>query len=325
MGKRDQQTFDLTPEDNRRLAELCGQFNQHIKQVEQELDVEVFNRGHHFQVTGNSTSVKKASHLIQNLYEQTQKKDAITPAAIHLMLRHANNFNLSEKSNMNNDELSLPARRGAIKPQGENQQQYLTNILSHDINFGIGPAGTGKTYLAVGCAVAALEKGEKTRILLVRPAVEAGEKLGFLPGDFNQKLDPYFRPLYDALYEMIGFEEVIKLVENHTVEVVPLAYMRGRTLNDAFIILDEAQNTTKEQMKMFLTRIGFNSKVVVTGDLTQTDLPKGSVSGLNHTLSVLQGVKGISMTYFQPSDVVRHPLVQSILEAYERYEEDKAK
>jgi len=312
-----QNSFELTPPDNQRLAILCGQFDENLRQIEQQLDVEIHNRGHHFQISGRSQAVAAATKLINELYEETAQKESLTAANIHLFLQKVKTM---PKKDNNDDEIVVQCRRGAIKPHSANQRLYLKNILEHAISFGIGPAGTGKTYLAVACAVLALEKEQVSRILLVRPAVEAGERLGFLPGDFAQKIDPYFRPLYDALYEMLGFEPVSKLVKQHIIEIVPLAYMRGRTLNDAFIILDEAQNTTKEQMKMFLTRIGFNSKAVITGDITQTDLPKGSESGLRHCLEVLKNVKGISFTQFQPSDVVRHPLVQGILEAYEKHE-----
>lgn len=318
--------IDLVPADNRRLADLCGQFNEHLKQVEQNLGVDIYNRGHHFQISGPAIAVKKASELIHHLYAETKHSEHLTPAKVHLFVQQAKNDSPTPiRSNNSMAELTIQGRRSPIKPHSANQELYLKNILNHDINFGVGPAGTGKTYLAVACAVTALEKEQVSRILLVRPAVEAGEKLGFLPGDFAQKVDPYFRPLYDALYEMLGFDQVLKLIDHHVIEIAPLAYMRGRTLNDAFIILDEAQNTTKEQMKMFLTRIGFNSKVVITGDITQTDLPKGSESGLKHTVEVIKNVKGISFTNFEASDVVRHPLVQGILEAYERYESKQSK
>lgn len=322
----DSYQLDLIPPDNRRLADLCGQFNENLKQVEHHLGVEIFNRGHHFHIKGKAAAVKAASQVINYLYAETEHRDNLSPNKVHLFLQQAKNGHSNANGKTSMTEINIANRRSPLRPHSPNQELYIKNILSHDINFGIGPAGTGKTYLAVACAVATLEKEQVSRILLVRPAVEAGERLGYLPGDFTQKVDPYFRPLYDALYEMLGFDQVIKLIDHHIIEVVPLAYMRGRTLNDAFIILDEAQNTTKEQMKMFLTRIGFNSKVVITGDITQTDLPKGSESGLVHTLHVLKNVKAISFTYFQASDVVRHPLVQSILEAYDRHEaSDKEK
>lgn len=314
--------FNLTlgPIDNHRLAALCGQFNENIKRVEQHLGVQIYNRGHQFKISGDAQAVTLASFVLHNLYAETTNLDTLTPAKVHLFLQQAVNVHVNP-GGPTMTEVVLPTRRAAVKPHSPNQELYLKNILEHDVNFGVGPAGTGKTYLAVACAVAALEKEQVGRILLVRPAVEAGERLGYLPGDFSQKVDPYFRPLYDALYDMLGFDQVIKLIENHVIEVVPLAYMRGRTLNDAFIILDEAQNTTKEQMKMFLTRTGFNSKVVVTGDITQTDLPKGSESGLSHTLEVLKDIPGISFTHFQASDVVRHPLIQNILKAYADHEQ----
>lgn len=325
--------LDLEPTDNRRLASLCGPFNEHLKQVEEQLNVSIYNRGHHFRISGEPKSAEAAKELIHTLYEQTHHEKPLTASEIHLYLQEAKNnpsktkhhqsaqHHGDKKNGNENPGTQISTRRGSqVKPHSANQELYIKNILEHDINFGIGPAGTGKTYLAVACAVSALEKELISRLLLVRPAVEAGEKLGFLPGDFNQKVDPYFRPLYDALYEMLGSDQVIKLIEHHVIEIVPLAYMRGRTLNDAFIILDEAQNTTKEQMKMFLTRIGFNSKVVITGDITQTDLPKGSQSGLSHAINILKDIEDISFTQFQGSDVVRHPLVQSILEAYEKHE-----
>lgn len=312
--------LEFLPVDNRRLADLCGQFNENLKQIERQLEVEIYNRGHHFQIKGKPSAVQAASQLLNHLYAETKNQNALTPNKVHLFLQQAKNQHSLPKGNVMTPDISVSNRRNNIIPHSANQELYLKNIQSYDINFGIGPAGTGKTYLAVACAITALEKEQVSRILLVRPAVEAGERLGFLPGDFSQKVDPYFRPLYDALYEMLGFDQVLRLIEHNIIEIAPLAYMRGRTLNDAFIILDEAQNTTKEQMKMFLTRIGFNSKAVITGDTTQTDLPKGSESGLIHTIEVLKDVKGISFTRFKASDVVRHPLVQGILEAYDRHE-----
>lgn len=307
--------FDLSPVDNKRLANLCGQFNEHIRHLERHLGVEIHNRGHSFQVSGNDASVTSASKIINHLYKETQSGEHLTAEKIHMLLK------ASESEQTQDDGLSIHTKYCTIKPNGANQQKYIKNIQSHDINFGIGPAGTGKTYLSVACAIAALEKARVRRILLVRPAVEAGERLGFLPGDYTQKVDPYFRPLYDALYEMLGFDRVSKLLERHIIEVVPLAYMRGRTLNDSFIILDEGQNTTREQMKMFLTRIGFNSIAVITGDTTQIDLPKGTQSGLTHAIEVLKDVKGISLMTFESKDVVRHALVQAIIDAYEKQEQ----
>ena len=321
MKNRTQTILELTPIDNRRLASLCGQLDEHLRQIEKKLEVDIHNRGHHFEISGTSEAVAKACHILTQLYAETDQAETLLPDKIHLFLcGNHKPMPTTQASHENIPEILVQTLRGPVKAHTANQQRYLQNILTHDMSFGVGPAGTGKTYLAVACAVFALEREQVSRILLVRPAVEAGERLGFLPGDFSQKLDPYFRPLYDALYEMLGFEQVMRLVEQHVIEVVPLAYMRGRTLNDAFIILDESQNTTKEQMKMFLTRIGFNSKAVITGDITQTDLPRGSLSGLSHALNVLKKVKGISFTHFDASDVVRHPLVQSILQAYDEHE-----
>lgn len=321
MKTQPQNILELTPIDNRRLASLCGQLDEHLRQIEKKLGVDIHNRGHHFEINGTPEAVAKACHILTHLYAETEQAKILSSEQIHLFLcGNHKPMSTTQTSHENTQEILVQTLRGPVKAHTANQQRYLQNILNHDMSFGVGPAGTGKTYLAVACAVSALEREQVSRILLVRPAVEAGERLGFLPGDFSQKLDPYFRPLYDALYEMLGFEQVMRLVEQHVIEVVPLAYMRGRTLNDAFIILDESQNTTKEQMKMFLTRIGFNSKAVITGDITQTDLPRGSLSGLSHALNVLKKVKDISFTHFDASDVVRHPLVQSILQAYDEHE-----
>ena len=314
------QKITLLPADNHRLSNFCGHFDVHLRQIEQGLKVEIANRGNQFRVTGFAEAVKAACAIMQKLFEAT-KEEVITPEQVHLSMQDSSIDQLLESETTNQvDSVFIKTKRGVIKGRGENQQAYLKRIMTHDINFGVGPAGTGKTYLAVACAVEALQTEKVRRIILVRPAVEAGEKLGFLPGDLAQKIDPYLRPLYDALYEMMGFEKVGKLIERNIIEVAPLAYMRGRTLNDAFIILDESQNTTTEQMKMFLTRVGFGSTVVVTGDASQVDLPMKSKSGLRHGLKVLQNVKGISFTTFSPRDVVRHPLVQRIVEAYDRHE-----
>jgi len=308
----------LEPNDIAQLANLCGPFDTHLRQIESRLGVVIKNRGNNFHLTGNEDVVFAAGEVINRLYKEVGSGDALTSETVHLFLQD------SEMDSMAlglGEELIL-IKKKSVKPRGLNQQNYVKAIRTNDINFGLGPAGTGKTYLAVACAVEALEQEKVRRILLVRPAVEAGEKLGFLPGDLAQKIDPYLRPLYDALYEMMGFEKVGKLIERNIIEVAPLAYMRGRTLNNAFIILDESQNTTMEQMKMFLTRVGFGSTVVVTGDASQIDLPMKSKSGLRHCLKVLQNVKGISFTTFSPRDVVRHPLVQRIVEAYEQFESD---
>jgi phosphate starvation-inducible PhoH-like protein len=314
----DRLTLELEPADTLRLANLCGQFDQHLKQIESRLGVEIFCRGNLFTLRGSEHTARAARRLLQSLY-RLSATEVLTPDIINLHLQESGMEELSGESvEAGEDEITVKTKRGIIRGRGPNQKNYLRAISRHAINFGVGPAGTGKTYLAVACAVAALQSDQVQRIVLVRPAVEAGERLGFLPGDMAQKVDPYLRPLYDALYEMLGFERVATLIERNVIEVAPLAFMRGRTLNDAFVILDEAQNTTREQMKMFLTRIGFGSTAVVTGDVTQIDLPRKSVSGLRHALSILAGVKGISFSYFAASDVVRHPMVQHIVEAYER-------
>ena len=310
--------FILEPADNQRLANLCGQFDEHLRQIERSLGVEINNRGNQFEVIGEHRSVQVAGELLAGLYAESDES-ALNAESVHLFIRQAG-VDCVEEPSSRSKVVSIRTRRGIIKSRTPNQHVYLQNVANHDINFGIGPAGTGKTYLAVACAVKALEQEDVRRILLVRPAVEAGEKLGFLPGDLAQKIDPYLRPLYDALYEMLGFERVTKLMERNVIEVAPLAYMRGRTLNESFVILDEAQNTTVEQMKMFLTRIGFGSKAVVTGDITQIDLPKHTPSGLRHVIEVLDDVKGISFSFFKSKDVVRHPLVARIVNAYADYE-----
>ncbi len=309
----------LEPEDNERLANLCGQFDEHLRLIERRLGVEINNRGNQFRLIGDRGASRKAGELIRELYRLTGS-ELLTPAGVHVHLQDSGVDALLDGSETDSDEVVIHTRRGLVRGRGVNQKRYLRSIASDDISFGVGPAGTGKTYLAVACAVDALEREEVRRIVLVRPAVEAGERLGFLPGDLVQKIDPYLRPLYDALYEMLGFERVAKLIERNVIEVAPLAFMRGRTLNEAFIILDEAQNTSVEQMKMFLTRIGFGSTAVVTGDITQIDLPREQTSGLRHSLEVLHGVEGISFTFFTGRDVVRHPLIQRIVAAYERHE-----
>ena len=321
--------FILEPADNQRLASLCGQFDEHLRQMEQRLGVEVNNRGNVFRVIGDAEqSVQVAEAIIKALYE-VSASEPVTPESVHLLLQQqAGDVEAADPRPVADNSVVETAvirtKHAMIKGRGSNQVRYLNDIHNHDISFGIGPAGTGKTYLAVACAVEALEQERVQRLILTRPAVEAGERLGFLPGDLISKIDPYLRPLYDALHEMLGFERVAKLMERQVIEIAPLAYMRGRTLNDAFIILDEAQNTTREQMKMFLTRIGFNSNVVVTGDVTQVDLPNGRDSGLRHIIDVLRDVDGLSFTFFKAKDVVRHPLVQSIVTAYEDYDRDKS-
>ncbi len=331
------QRLVLEPENPQRLANLCGRLNEHLKQIEKRLLVKIKNRGSEFMVTGAPEAVKSTSSIIRQLYAMTQNSQNLAPDNIHMAIQEGINTATQENSTAentpgteqhsgdnnedNNDEfLILRTPKASVKPRGQNQNNYVRDIVRHDINFGIGPAGTGKTYLAVACAVEALIKEQISRILLVRPAVEAGEKLGFLPGDLSQKVDPYLRPLYDALYEMLGFERVGRLIEKNVIEVAPLAYMRGRTLNNAFIILDESQNTTTSQMKMFLTRIGFGSTAVITGDVTQIDLPKGAGSGLVQASKILENVDGVSFTYFKSRDVVRHPIVQQVVEAYDAHD-----
>lgn len=310
------ETLTLRPLDNTRLASLCGQYDEHLQMIETYCDVKIHNRGNFFQIYGSEKNIHQVKLLLEALYALTLEDSALSPEKVHLTLQTALNYSLENLP----ETPRIQTKHAQITPLGTHQIQYVNNILKHDINFAIGPAGTGKTYLAVACAVQALENHQVNRILLVRPAVEAGERLGFLPGDLAQKVDPYLRPLYDALYEMLGFERVQSYVEKNMIEIAPLAYMRGRTLNDAFIILDESQNTTKEQMKMFLTRIGFDSIAVITGDLTQIDLPKGIRSGLSHAAEVLKNIAGISFTEFTEKDVVRHPLVQKIIQAYAKFE-----
>ena len=310
-------SFELSPADNPRLANLCGHLDEHLRMMERSFGVEINNRGVKFQVIGQAEKLADVQDIIHELYAETSQT-VLVPEQVHLAIRQVGGEDSSAP--VEKKEIVIKTKRGLVKARGENQQAYLQRVMTHDINFGIGPAGTGKTYLAVACAVEALERDFARRIVLVRPAVEAGERLGFLPGDLTQKVDPYLRPLYDALYEMLGFERVAKLIERNVIEVAPLAYMRGRTLNESFIILDEAQNTTTEQMKMFLTRLGYNSTAVITGDITQVDLPKSQKSGLRHAIEVLNGVDGIGFTFFQAKDVVRHSLVQKVILAYEKAE-----
>ncbi|WP_258807133.1 PhoH family protein [Pseudidiomarina sp. CB1] len=316
--------INLEPADSRRLAELCGPFDENLKHIERRLGIEITYRNDAFRLIGQQHTVNAAAKLLRDLYVETAtvqgKAGEIEPQQVHLAIQQANVLEQGKGDPAAEKMTHIKTKRGMIKPRNHNQAEYVRAILSHDVNFGVGPAGTGKTYLAVAAAVDALERQEIRRILLTRPAVEAGEKLGFLPGDLAQKVDPYLRPLYDALFEMLGFERVEKLIERNVIEVAPLAYMRGRTLNDAFIILDESQNTTCEQMKMFLTRIGFNSRAVITGDITQVDLPRGQKSGLRHVIEVLRDVPDISFTFFQAGDVVRHPVVQRIVQAYEDFD-----
>jgi phosphate starvation-inducible PhoH-like protein len=321
-----QQSLTLEPNDTRHLALLCGQLDAHLRQIEQRMGVTISARGNQFSISDPTVNAATTRTLLIHLYAEVCQGVNLSPESLHLQLQEIDQEQLVEVD----QEKPVAAiqvirtKRSSIKPRGKNQQAYVRAIKNNDINFGIGPAGTGKTYLAVACGVEALLEERVRRILLVRPAVEAGEKLGFLPGDLSQKIDPYLRPLYDALYEMLGFETVNKYIERNIIEVAPLAFMRGRTLNNAFIILDEAQNTTREQMKMFLTRIGFGSTAVVTGDATQIDLPRGTQSGLTHVSKVLTEVDGLAFTWFANRDVVRHPLVQRIVEAYDAHEDTTA-
>ena len=300
----------FSPLNNTRLAHLCGPMDEHLRTIETALQVRLSRRQEHFRVEGPKAKAQRAMDVLQALYEMAGR--TIPKERLQLML--AGDGPLQEDDD---GALVLHTRRSDLKARTPGQSVYLDNITNHDITFGIGPAGTGKTYLAVACAVDALERSAVQRIVLTRPAVEAGEKLGFLPGDLSQKVDPYLRPLYDALYDLMGFERVAKAFERNALEIAPLAFMRGRTLNNAFVILDEAQNTTPEQMKMFLTRIGLGSKAVVTGDVSQIDLPKGSLSGLVEAERVLKRVPGIAHTRFTSADVVRHPLVARIVDAYD--------
>ncbi|OOF79590.1 nucleoside triphosphate hydrolase [Rodentibacter caecimuris] len=327
-------TFTLEPQDNTRLQSLCGAFDDHLKLIETEFNLNISRNNFTFTIKSNEENpkphheklVQSVVKLIQDLYLETApikgKVTELDLEDVHIALQESRMLSQADLNRTESKVYSttIKTKRGMIKPRGENQIQYLHNILTHDISFGIGPAGTGKTFLAVAAAVEALERQEIRRVLLTRPAVEAGEKLGFLPGDLGQKIEPYLRPLYDALFEMLGFERVQKLMERNVIEIAPLAYMRGRTLNDSFIILDESQNTTVEQMKMFLTRIGFNSKAVITGDITQIDLPRSTKSGLRHAIEVLENVPELSFNYFDSKDIVRHPVVAKVVQAYEAWE-----
>lgn len=317
--------FELQPQDNARLVNLCGQFNQNLHQLEHYFDVGIDCRGNHFQIRGDDNNAQAAMDAIKALYKSTEQ-ETLTAAAVQLYLAEVNvgqetaEAAEEDEEEYDTDNWSVKTRKGAVRGRSKHQKAYLRQIRQNDLTLGVGPAGTGKTYLAVACAVNALNNDEVERLLLVRPAVEAGERLGFLPGDLAQKIDPYLRPMYDALYDMLGAEKVAKLMERNIIEIAPLAYMRGRTLNDAFIILDEAQNTTIDQMKMFLTRIGFGSRAVVTGDVTQVDLPREKMSGLRHAMYILENMEGVGITRFTVSDVVRHPLVKRIVDAYEKAE-----
>lgn len=317
-------TLHLTPENSTALISLCGPQDAHLRYLEKRCAVTIYNRGHHFYITGYETDVSKTKTVLKKLYDVISHQKSHPTVTLHQLKQFLDQpLSTPTMANTINPATETPVLQTPhkwIKPHNTHQSAYLTRIEQFDINFAIGPAGTGKTYLAVACAVAALEKQQISRIILVRPAVEAGEKLGFLPGDFAQKLDPYFRPLYDALYDMLGLKQTMRLIEKQVIEIAPLAYMRGRTLNHAFVILDEAQNTTPEQMKMFLTRIGVDSKMVISGDISQTDLPKHTLSGLRHSANLLSHIDKIGFTYFDTHDIIRHSLVQTILQAYEAHD-----
>ena len=308
-----QREFDLVPADNARLANLCGPLDENLRLLEARMDVHINRRGGTFRVTG--AQAPAAEEVLRELYELSRTAD-VTPERVHLLLREREAGAAASPA----DQQVVRVPIGGIRARGVHQRDYLQNIRGRDLTFGVGPAGTGKTYLAVACAVEALQADRVRRLVLVRPAVEAGERLGFLPGDLTQKVDPYLRPMYDALYEMMGFDRVARFIERNVIEVAPLAFMRGRTLNDSFVILDEAQNTTGEQMKMFLTRLGYGSKAVITGDVTQIDLPAGRASGLKEAQLILSGIDGIRFCTFTERDVVRHRLVQDIIAAYDRFE-----
>ena len=313
--------FNLDPDDQDRINRLCGPTNSTLKQIEEALEIKISNRGSKFKVRGNSSNTSAAETVLKGLYQKLEKKTVVPPEEIHLYLREAMNQNSSNdlSATQGDKKFTLKTPKTMVSPKGKNQQKYLEVMSKKELVFGIGPAGTGKTYLAVAAAVNELITGRVEKVVVTRPAVEAGEKLGFLPGDLSQKIDPYLRPLYDALFQTLGFIETNKLIENNVIEIAPLAFMRGRTLNKSFIILDEGQNTTPEQMKMFLTRFGYGSKVVVTGDLTQIDLPKDIKSGLIHTLDILSELEDIGLVRFSSKDVARHSLVQKIVEAYEKF------
>ena len=312
--------ISLKPSNANRIALFVGELNGNLKLIEKSFSVKIFHKGDEVKITGKEKDIKHASDAILDLYNLTKKNIELSKEAVHLTIQSHLNLSLSKKEEIIDPEIQIKTPKKIIRPRGSNQQAYINKINKYEINFGIGDAGTGKTYLAVAKAVEALLSDKVQRIILIRPAVEAGEKLGFLPGDLSQKVDPYLRPLYDGLYEMLGMEKTSKLIEKEVIEVAPLAYLRGRTLNNAFIIMDESQNTTVEQMKMVLTRIGFGSKAVINGDLTQVDLPKHITSGLNHVIQVLNNTDGIGITEFSSKDVIRHPIVRKIIDAYKKFE-----
>tara|TARA_B100001013_G_scaffold323395_1_gene234331 strand:+ start:401 stop:1369 length:969 start_codon:yes stop_codon:yes gene_type:complete len=313
--------FQLVPENRERLDLLCGPTNSTLKQVEETLKIKISNRGSQFKIKGDKERIKAAEVVLRGLYDRLDENKDISPEEIHLSLTEVlnNSSNLEYLNRVSSKKKSISTPKISVIPKGPNQEEYLEVITDKDLTFGIGPAGTGKTYLAVSVAVEHLMNGKVEKLLLVRPAVEAGEKLGFLPGDLSQKIDPYLKPLYDALFQTLGFKKTNKLIETNVIEIAPLAFMRGRTLNNSFVILDESQNTTQEQMKMFLTRMGYGSRVVVTGDLTQIDLPKDISSGLIHALDVLSDMNDVGFVRFNSKDVIRHSLVRKIVEAYEKF------
>ena len=312
--------ISLKPSNAERIALFVGELNGNLKLIEKSFSVKIFHKGDEVKITGNEKDIKHASDAILDLYNLTKKNIEISKEAVHLTIQSHLNLSLSKKPEVIDTDIQIRTPKKIVRPRGGNQQSYIKNINKYEINFGIGDEGTGKTYIAVAAAVEALLSDKVQRIVLIRPAVEAGEKLGFLPGDLSQKVDPYLRPLYDGLYEMLGIEKTTKLIEKEVIEVAPLAYLRGRTLNNSFIIMDESQNTTVEQMKMVLTRIGFGSQAVINGDLTQIDLPKHITSGLDHVINVLKETDGIGITRFSSNDVVRHPLVRKIIDAYKKFE-----
>ena len=312
--------ISLKPSNAERIALFVGELNGNLKLIEKSFSVKIFHKGDEVKITGNEKDIKHATDAILDLYNLTKKNIEISKEAVHLTIQSHLNLSLSKKPEVIDTDIQIRTPKKIVRPRGGNQQSYIKNINKYEINFGIGDAGTGKTYIAVAAAVEALLSDKVQRIVLIRPAVEAGEKLGFLPGDLSQKVDPYLRPLYDGLYEMLGIEKTTKLIEKEVIEVAPLAYLRGRTLNNSFIIMDESQNTTVEQMKMVLTRIGFGSQAVINGDLTQIDLPKHITSGLDHVINVLKETDGIGITRFSSNDVVRHPLVRKIIDAYKKFE-----
>ena len=315
--------LELNPNDADVLIRFVGELNKNIKLVEKNFNVKIFQNGNKISISGDEKNIKKASNALIDLYASTSNGMELSREKIQMVMNNNEDLNAVSASSENIKEYVIKTPKKTVKPRGKNQNNYLSNMNNYEVNFGVGPAGTGKTYLAVAKAVEMLVNENVKKIILIRPAVEAGEKLGFLPGDLSQKVDPYLRPLYDALYEMLGFEQVVRLLEKEILEVAPLAYLRGRTLNNAFIIMDESQNTSVDQMKMFLTRMGFGSFAIINGDMTQIDLPKNIESGLGHALKVLDGLEDIGVTVFNSKDVVRHPLVRKIVDAYDQFDQQK--